>query len=257
MEFSKYLQKLGDFIIPPTCPQCGKILAQSQCFCSQCWQKLIIITEPVCYCCGDMMEFDEGKYHLCNHCLREPPRYDIARSLLLYNNLSRRLIHRFKYLDQTHMQKCFNRLLYTIQQDFFQQVDYIIPVPLHPARLRTRKYNQASLLAHEIHNLFHIPVLYEGLHRVINTIPQVTLNGEERRKNLQEAFQVNPHHIRTLNHKTVVLVDDVMTTGSTMNHCALALKQATAVDYIKAFTFLRIHHIENGGFYPQDDIWTR
>lgn len=227
------------FVFPPTCPGCGQHVRMPHLFCARCWSRLIFITPPMCRICGKMFEFALDESECCVNCCNWHPEYDQARSLLVYNDLAADLIHAFKYSDQPDLCKCFSRQVQNLAGEFFQDVDYLIPVPLHPKRLRHRKYNQSGLLAEAIGKRLGIPVLHQALLRVINTIPQVQLSGKERLHNLHGAFRVDSAALPLLIGKHLMLIDDVMTTGSTVSHCAKVLKQQAQAAEVKVFTLAR------------------
>lgn len=233
---------LINFILPPRCIKCGKILSEHNGLCHDCFSKIQFISAPYCACCGRPF-FNEsgltfGKKQLCGQCLQQKKHlFVMQRSSFIYDDESKNLILDFKFKDKTVYAETLAGMLFTAGHDIWRQKpDVIIPVPIHALRLLHRRYNQSALLAKNLSLKTNIPVDYLSLVRRQNTIPQVKLSGEARRRNLKKAFCVdNPKNIKG---KNIVLIDDVETTGSTLNECAKVLKQAGA-NKIYALTLAR------------------
>ena len=151
----------------------------------------------------------------------------MQRSAFIYDDFSKKLIIDFKFRDKTFSASVLANILYTAGSDIWaENPDLLIPVPIHPLRLLKRRYNQCSLLTKYLSAKCQIPVDYNSLIRRKNTIPQVELSGTTRRQNLKTAFMVKyPQNIKD---KKIVLIDDVSTTGSTLNECAKVLRYAGA-----------------------------
>lgn len=162
----------------------------------------------------------------------------MARALVIYREPISDVIHRFKYQGQTVSLKSFHTLfhdLVTIPE--YLHPDLVVPVPLHPGKLRQRGFNQAVLLAEALYLENRELVNHAVLERVRKTAPQTGLSGKERRRNLKNAFQINkPEQVK---NRTIVLVDDVFTTGTTVNECARILKKAGAKKVL-VFTLARV-----------------
>lgn len=153
--------------------------------------------------------------------------FRLNRSAVHYDEASKNLILAFKFMDRTDNAKILARWLKIAGQDIWHQgVDVIIPIPLHYTRLLKRRYNQSGLLAAELHKLTGLKVDYTSVIKHKRTKPQVEFSGHARVKNVKDAFSVK--HPEKIKGKRVVLIDDVMTTGSTLKECALALKRAGA-----------------------------
>lgn len=222
-----FLNHLLNFILPPRCQKCGTIIG-SEGLCAQCFSQITFITEPYCQKCGrPLAEAKQGQM-LCPQCLREqksPFRY--SRSALIYDEESKPLILGLKFYDKTENAGYLSKLLYQSGKDIWASgVDVLIPVPLHYTRLIKRRYNQASLLAQKLSHLIGIEVDNRSLVRYRKTKPQVEFSGKARLKNVKGAFRVI--HPEKIVGKKIVLIDDVMTTGSTLKECALVLLQAGA-----------------------------
>jgi len=165
----------------------------------------------------------DEEVHLCSRCLRGRWHFEVHRSCGLYEGALKEAIHRFKYLHEFPLLRVFGDLLYptlqTLSRDY--PVDLIVPVPLHIQRLRERGFNQALLLARELSKRTGIPYPERALKKIKNTPFQTTLKGKERRKNVKGAFHVDKNE--EIEGKSILLVDDVYTTGATVNECARTL----------------------------------
>lgn len=169
----------------------------------------------------------EGGDHLCGTCLASESFFDAARALARYEGGVRTTIHRFKYRRQTILAKPLGMVMAEHGRRLLpvRGYDLIVPVPLHRDRLRERGYNQSAMLARHIGRCWNVRVDCTGLQRVRPTPPQVTLARKERAMNVRGAFSWAGKPIKG---QQVLLVDDVMTSGSTMNECARVLKRAGA-----------------------------
>lgn len=221
-------------VLPPRCIVSGEAVDRQGMLVPDVWTNLDFITAPYCKACGAPFEFDTasgGEY--CAPCLQNPPHYAKARSALKYNEASRLMILGFKHADQTHAVLAFIPWLKVAGAEFlsgFDKADVIIPVPLHPWRLIARRYNQAALLAQKLGQEINMPVLVGGLKRVRHTPSQGHMNAGERAKNVKSAFAVPERYKERIEGRRIVLVDDVYTTGSTVNECAKVLKKAGALE---------------------------
>lgn len=217
---------VADVLFPPRCSACGVITDAAHGFCSTCFDAIDFIAEPYCACCGLPFEYDLGGDALCAACMQERPPYAAARAAFHYHDASRSLITRFKYSDMTHALPAYVALLRRAAGGALDGCEVMIPVPLHRKRLIERRYNQAALLAYGLGKACQIPVLPDGLLRVRHTTPQAGLARNARLENVKGAFRVNHAHADYLRNKSVVLIDDVMTTGATIHACSKALMQA-------------------------------
>lgn len=196
----------------------------------ECWNAIHFISDPICVRCGVPLEYAPGGMQQCTECLRHPPAFTAALAAMRYDKTSKNLILKLKYQDETSLAKTFGTWLRRTAGPVLPQVDYIIPVPLHYYRFLGRRYNQAALLAGALARASDTPWLPDALHRIRPTQRQTALKGIARRRNVEGAFAVHPRHAEPLRGKTVLLVDDVFTTGATLNECTKALHQAGVRD---------------------------
>ena len=203
-------------------------------FCRDCIQKLPLLTGKRCPGCGG--EYD-GVLEQCRQCLSMPPRpWSQAISLMRMEEWGEKVIYQLKFSGNTAMARAIAEMAYPLLDNpDFKQCNMIVPVPLYWQRYMLRGYNQSEVLAKMLGKYLNIPVK-SPLKRIRHTTRQATLNREERLKNLKGAFAVpKPEKVAG---KIILLVDDVLTTGSTLHACAEALRQAGAKD-IKVFTAAR------------------
>ncbi len=243
MKLPPRLSTLGaailDVLFPARCLLCNEQLRPGTdiLFCPSCGGRLTIIQPPLCSCCGRLLP-DSAAGHLCGACLRQRPFFSKARALFIYDRFSAPLIHDFKYRGRTTGQRTFSALLRRspIRQEL-NIPELIIPVPLHHKRLRQRGFNQALTLARSFFPQDKQITRSDLLVRRRWTTPQASLNGRERRKNLRNAFTAADS--APLKDKNILLIDDVFTTGSTLNECAAVLLNNGARD-IQALTLARV-----------------
>ncbi len=222
----QFLHVLLDVILPPICHICHSFIpnAGKLHICTACLERLPLVSSPLCPLCGIPFT-GAGGDHRCGACLTHPPHFDSARSQFLYEGHIRDLIHDFKYNQQTHLRSALALLSLEAVNGFLtgHEPHLIIPVPLHRSRLRQRGFNQAVLLGKALSRHLSIPMLTDALTRTRPTEPQIGLSATERRVNVKGAFTVyRPDRIAG---KRILLLDDVMTTGSTMDECAKELKK--------------------------------
>jgi ComF family protein len=160
--------------------------------------------------------------------LAHPPRYDRARSVAMFSDVTRSLIHGFKYGDRREGLPLFGRWLVIAGHELINDCDLLVPVPLYRFRLWQRRFNQAALLSYEVARLTGRPVQMLALKRRKSTRSQVGLSERQRRKNVAGAFAVIDRKRTHLEGKNILLIDDVLTTGATVDACAIALKKAGA-----------------------------
>ena len=224
----KRLRPLLDFVLPPRCYGCGEIGDATLQLCSNCWKSLNFIVAPLCDCCGYPFSFSVSEGALCGHCLHQKPPYDIARAVFHYDEGSKPLILKFKHGDALYGAGLLERFLEKAEGDIFANLDQplVTPIPLHWTRLFKRMYNQSAVLAQKLaqrKNLNYIPDL---LIRTKKTPFLGNFNRDERKKIMNKAFQVNPKHV--IRERDILIIDDVHTTGTTLNQATKTLKSKGA-----------------------------
>jgi ComF family protein len=225
---------LVDWLYPPRCRACGGTIygRDSEYFCASCWAQIEVVSHPLCPVCGRPFLDAAGDDHPCGACLSRDPHYVRARAWSCYpreelaEHPLRQVIQRFKYGRKVSLGKPLGRLMALGCQDFLNEcrVDLMIPVPLHPKRLRWRGFNQSHLLARQVGRAYGIPVDPFVLSRHKETPPQTQLKEDERRRNVRGAFSITG----SAKGKNVLLVDDVYTSGATVNECSRVLKKGGA-----------------------------
>ncbi|MCL2469097.1 MAG: ComF family protein [Alphaproteobacteria bacterium] len=221
------LGKVSDFLWPPLCLACENRVLTAQGFCAACWKDFPSISAPYCDCCGLPFDIPLEGAHLCGACMAQPPVFDQARAALLYKEQSKPLILRLKHADWLHPVPALARFMAAAGADFWQEPDVVLmPVPLHRLRLLKRRYNQAALLARALAALTGKTLLVDGLKRIRATPPQGHFSRGARKGSVQGAFAMKKGV--SVKGKTIVLVDDVMTSGATASACSAVLKKAGA-----------------------------
>lgn len=219
---------LADTAFPPRCPSCRGNVAADGNFCAECFPKLRMISAPLCDICGIPFIIPVEAGTQCPHCLETLPKFDRARAVMVYDNISAPLITALKFHDQwTNVNRMVQMMLAT-GNSLLADTDAILPVPLHWRRLIGRKYNQSALLAYGLSKATNIPCVTDVLRRVRPTPPQMRLDRATRLRNVRRAFAVDAAAAAQIKGKTLLLVDDVVTTGATADACARVLKKAGA-----------------------------
>lgn len=213
-----------DLLLPPQCLGCGALVDEPGALCASCWGGVQFLGEPLCAVCGFPFELDPGPGTLCGACRASPPPYRRARAVMRYDDASKNLILRFKHADRTDAAPAFGRWLARAGEALLADAEVIAPVPLHRWRLFHRRYNQAGLLAAQLGHFAE--VVPDLLTRHRHTPTQGGMDRSGREGNVKGAFTVaRPHLVRG---RSVLLVDDVLTTGATLAECARVLLRAGA-----------------------------
>ncbi len=229
-EAKEMVSGLADMLFPVQCATCGDALigGEGDPFCSDCLSAVSFTTPPLCTSCGFPFTITQGADHLCEECILASHPFSVARSLGIYEGALLDAIHLFKYHGKISVGEALGRMMAQTPYDSLAIGDYslIIPVPLHPKRLRERGFNQSLVLARQVSKRFSIPLDFLALRRTLHTEAQVKLSGRKRRTNVRGAFEVKARN-RIQGHK-IVLIDDVYTTGSTAAECSKVLVQSGA-----------------------------
>lgn len=227
-----------DWLYPPRCRACGGRIhgRDAAYFCASCCKNIQLVSHPLCKVCGRPFPDASGEDHICGVCLARPPHFASARAWACYPREEleeqplRQVVQKFKYGRKVSLGKPLGQLMALGCQEFLGecQVDLIIPVPLHPKRLRWRGFNQSVLLARQIRHAYNIPMDPFVLQRIKETPAQTQLTEEERRRNVRAAFAFRPE--KSIEDRNILLVDDVYTSGATVNECSRTLKKHGAGD---------------------------
>ncbi len=228
-------------IFPPICYLCQTDVDDRDGICAKCWGKLTFVTKPFCRVCGFPFEIHppEGDAFLCGHCMTNPKPYVSGRTILAYDAVSRLLILPYKHLDRTELTPILIRLFLQVGEDWLKNIDLIVPVPLHYRRLLLRKYNQAALLTSALSKEIGAINAPDLLKRKRATVSQGGLTAIQRRANVTGSFIISPNWKAQLQNKRVLLIDDVMTTGATVEACCDCLNKAGAGE-VKVLTLARV-----------------
>jgi ComF family protein len=212
-----------DFALPARCGGCGTIVDEVDSFCSDCWSKLQFLGHGGCHRCGVPLEATDAE--TCGACLARPPRLDRIRAAVAYDDISRSIALRLKYGRKVALAKTMSRYMHPLIGGLGPEA-VLVPVPLHRTRLWNRGFNQSVVVARELSRRTGIEMVVDALVRTRATPPLKGLSVRQRRRTVAGAFRANPE--AELAGRTVVLVDDVLTTGSTANACARILRKAGA-----------------------------
>jgi len=225
MEWVKVLgRSLLDFALPPRCAACGTIVDRLHSFCSECWPKVDFLGNSGCGTCGmPLAATDAGE---CAACLARPPRIARTRAAVAYDDVSRSIAIRLKYGRKVALARTMARFMAPLAGDDVPPDTILVPVPLHRWRLWNRGFNQSALVAGALSRRLGIASNSMVLARTRSTPPLKGMGERQRRRTVAGAFAVTDKD--KVRGKTIILVDDVLTTGSTAEACARALQRAGA-----------------------------
>ena len=232
----RFWRSLIDFLVPPKCLVCREAVLEPASLCLSCWENLKHIDIPYCNVLGTPFAYDQGEGAVSPAALAEPPNWDRARAAVAYDDASRHIVHALKYRDTMEAGLLMARLMARAGRQVIQEADVIIPVPLHRFRLWSRRFNQAAFLSQQLSRQFAKPYRTDMLVRSKASRSQVGLSFDERRKNVAKAFQATLEGAGQIAGRRVLLVDDVLTTGATVESCAVVLKEAGAAN-VDVLTF--------------------
>ena len=222
---AKPFQSIGkmvlDFALPPRCAGCGVVTEEVGAFCPPCWSQIEWLGQSGCGRCG--LPLAGTEIDTCGRCLADPPKLDRMRAAVAYDDLPRSIALKLKYGRKVGLARTMARYMGPLKGDWPHDA-IIIPVPLHRWRLWGRGFNQSALMARELSRLWGLPADVAGLKRVKRTQPLKGLSQTQRRKAVSGAFKA----ASDFKGRTAILVDDVLTSGSTAEACARALRRAGA-----------------------------
>jgi ComF family protein len=222
------LNACADLIVPPCCLMCRTRVGAHHLLCGACWRQVDFIRPPLCDVLGIPLPFDTGERTVSAAAVAHPPAYDRARAVAHYAGAMRTLVHQLKYADRHDARTLLGRWLAEAGRELLPGADVIVPVPLSRLRLLQRQFNQAAVLAGELSRQTGIPAAPLLLTRIRSTRSQVGMTRDQRRRNVAGAFGVPARRRAALAGRSVLLIDDVVTTGATVDACARALRRAGA-----------------------------
>ncbi len=220
----RFFEMVQDMLFPRRCPVCHEIIVPTgPRICADCEQRLVFVTEPYCIKCGKPVRRDEEEY--CRECKGKDQDFTEGRAVFVYDEVMKKSIYRFKYGGRQEYAGFYAQEIEKCLGEKIRKWDAqaLIPIPLHKSRQSGRGYNQAELIAKELQKITGIPVCGNFVKRVKRTVVQKNLNVFERENNLKKAFKIERNDVKL---KSVILIDDIYTTGSTINAAARCLRQA-------------------------------
>ena len=221
-KISSLLTGVLDIIFPMQCNLCGNNI-ETEGMCQVCWKKINWISDPRCEICG--APFTVLLNNICAICLEKKPHFDKAISVFEYDDFSKNIIIKFKHYDSTHLTKYISSLMYLASKPYVDEAHIIVPIPIHLSRRLKRKYNQSELIAMEISRASGLPYEPRILKKHKKTLSQEELSAQKRKTNVKGSFSINKFYKDMIKDKEIILVDDVFTTGSTVNECSKILKK--------------------------------
>lgn len=227
------------FFFPPICTLCSDRLVETDdVICDRCREEIPRLREPICRCCGNPAV--RSSSDSCRLCRKMKPSFDCARAAAVYDGPGGQLVRELKYVKRLELGPVMARMMFVTWQHWmaFEEADVVVPVPLHSVRQRERGFNQAETIAAPLAELMAVPLETEAVVRVRPTQTQTSLKLAERMENVEGAFEPVRESAERIRDKSIVLVDDVCTTGATGNACAEALRQGGA-GRVVLFTFAR------------------
>ncbi|MCC7346482.1 MAG: ComF family protein [Variibacter sp.] len=227
-----------DVALPQLCASCHEPVGSAG-LCAVCWAKLSFIAPPYCERLGIPFTYDPGPGVLSMEAIADPPAYHRARTAVRYDEIARRLVHALKYGDRLDLAPIMGRWMAAAGPPLLDEADALVPVPLHWRRQWARRFNQSALLAEAVGQAAVVPVAHGALRRIKPTPHQVGLSQAARAVNVQGAFRVPPQSRWQVAGRRLILVDDVLTSGATLDACARALLRAGA-EQVDALAFARV-----------------
>lgn len=227
-----------DIALPTLCVACREPV-DGEGVCAACWAQLSFIAPPFCPRLGIPFIYDPGEGLLSEQALADPPAYQRARAAVRYDEVAKTLVHALKYHDRTDLAPSMGRWMARAGRELLEDADVLVPVPLHWRRGWSRRYNQAGALARAIARQSGVPVARDALRRIRPTLHQIGLSRAERASNVQGAFKVPPERRAEIHGCRVILIDDVLTSGATVDACARTLLRAKAAR-VDVLVFARV-----------------
>jgi ComF family protein len=230
---------LLDLAYPPVCLNCDAPTATPDTLCPKCFKALRPITAPLCPVLGLPFTVSLGPEALSAEALADPPPFARARAAVVYGEVASTIVSRLKYGDRPELARFCARLMAGAGHQLWADRPLLVPVPLHRARQRERRYNQSAELAREVGRLTGLDVDPDLVQRIRKTRQQVGLSGDGRQRNVAGAFAVHPDAMVRVRGRRVVLIDDVYTTGATVKAVTRSLRKG-GIDAVDVVTFARV-----------------
>ena len=227
-----------DLALPHLCAVCREPV-EGEGPCPACWSKLSFISRPFCQRLGIPFVYDPGPGILSMEAIADPPAYQRARAAVRFDDISRALVHALKYGDRLDLAPMMGRWLSRAGRELLAEADALVPVPLHWRRHWARRFNQSAILAAAVSKASGVPIAASALKRVKFTAQQVGLSRTQRAANIQGAFRVPRDGKAEVVGRRIILVDDVLTSGATVEGCAKALLRAGARN-VDVLVFARV-----------------
>ncbi|MBI5417977.1 ComF family protein [Candidatus Poribacteria bacterium] len=244
IKFNSFFSDLLDFMFPRTCINCKNIIKKDYIglnLCNICYNQIKEIKPPFCKICGNPFNLRIEYDRICNNCNDSKPHYNVLCGAVEYNEITSALVYAFKYYKKYFLASDMAWVMFnSIQKNIFEldlkNVDCIIPVPLFSRKKRERGFNQSELLAKYFSEISGIPLNNNILYRTLDTVSQSSLDENTRRKNVKNAFRIDIK--QSIKNKKILLIDDVSTTGATINECSRVLKKG-GCEEVKVVVFAR------------------
>lgn len=231
-------------LYPPLCVTCGEEIENDHGLCSQCWTDTFFIRGAICDSCGRPLPGQEAAPDLtCESCARTPPFWDRGRAAILYEGAGRRATLSLKHGDRLDVAKTVSKWMVEAGRDLLANDPVLVPVPLHWTRMLKRKYNQAAVLSSELARFTRLDHIPDALVRTKRTKMQKGMTREERFDNQAAAIEVSQKRVEMMSGRSVLLVDDVLTTGATLSACtAVCLQNGAAT--VNVLVLARVARLE-------------
>jgi ComF family protein len=221
-------ERLGRVLLPPLCLACRVPVGSNGALCPECWQGVTFITPPVCERLGTPLPYALGPGALSAEAIEHPPAFDRARAAFLFDGVGRQLVHGLKFSDRPALAETLAVWMKRAGAELLSEADLLVPVPLHWTRLFRRRFNQSAELARHLSHLTGLPHRPQALRRLRATAHQTGLDRDARHDNVADAFALGSEGAEIVGRK-VLLIDDVLTTGATVDACARLLRRSGAV----------------------------
>lgn len=230
--------RAGRLLFPPICPGCRDLVSRPGTLCPTCWQGIRFIDRPFCEVLGVPFAHEMGEGIVSPEAIAHPPAFARARAAVSYSGISRQLVQNLKYRDRGDVAPWMAAWMVRAGRELLDDADLIVPVPLHRWRFLARRFNQSAELARHVARLSGRRYSPDAVLRSRGTRQQVGLGAKEREANVRGAFKVSTEGLPAVAGRRVLVVDDVLTTGATVQAVARALKRAGARE-VDVLTFAR------------------